>query len=47
MVPQFLWAPLGNDALCPFVEHDHPVGNRLDAWEFMGDDDERDVEMCG
>ena len=38
---------LGNDALLAFVEHDHAVGNRIDAGELVGHDHEGDVQALG
>ena len=35
---------LGDDPLRALVEHDHAIGDREDARELVGDDDERDAE---
>src|SRR4026208_898401 len=43
-VPQLRGLPRRDDLLHPLVEHDHPVGDRIDAGELVGHDDERDPQ---
>ena len=47
MIPQRFRLPLRNDLFRVLVQHDHPVGDRLDTREFVRHDDERDLEVPG
>src|SRR5262249_14107004 len=42
VIPQISRPPLGDDGSRALVQHDYPVGDRLDAWEFVRDDNEGD-----